>query len=75
MKALYVLASLVLAVLAWAGATVDFLLARISELPRPYLVPGRTFHAVFRITYSYLCRRPLHTETFRIREYPRYRTF
>lgn len=75
MKTLLLLPSLLVAIIAWAGAVVDFTLAKISEIPRPYLVPGRTFLAAFRTCQAYLSGQPLDLQTFRIRDYPRHKVF
>lgn len=75
MKALVFLISLLAACIAWTGALVDFVLANVSDLPRPHLVPGRTFIAAYRITRAYLLGEPLQLQTFRFREYPRQKCF
>lgn len=75
MKVLLFLPSLLVAIIAWAGAVVDFTLAKISEIPRPYLVPGRTFFAAFRTSQAYMMGQPLDLQTFRIRDYPRHKVF
>lgn len=75
MKALLFIASFLVAVVAWAAAVVDCLLARISEIPRPYLVPTRTFYAAYRASRAYLTGQRIDWQTFRIREYPRPKYF
>ena len=74
-KALFSLVSFVVAVIAWFVAAADFILAKLSDAPRPYLVPGRTFFAAYRATRAYLSGQPMNLHTFRIRDYPRYKYF
>lgn len=71
MKTLCFLASLLVAVVAWLGAVIDFSLARLADSRRAHLVPGRTFFATYRICRAYLMREPINLQTFRIRDYPR----
>jgi hypothetical protein len=71
MKTLLSLTSFLVATIAWVGAVIDMSLAKIAHTPRPYLVPARTFFAVYRVTQAYLRGDPLNLRTFRIREYPR----
>lgn len=75
MKTLRCLVAFSVAIIAWAVAVVDFILAKISTFPRPYLVPARTFFAAYRTCQAYLMGRPTHLETYRVREYPRYKYF
>ena len=73
MKALLTVSSFLVAAIAWCGAVVDFFLAKISEIPRPYLVPARTFVAAFHATRAYLTGQPV--DWHGIRAYPRRRCF
>lgn len=75
MKILFSIASFLVAVLAWCLAVLDYSLARMSEVPRSYLVPGRTFFATYRTTRAFLMGEPMNLETFRIRDYPRHKFF
>lgn len=75
MKALFFLASLLVALVAWAAAVVDSTFAWLVESPRSHLVPGRTFFAAYRICRAYLMREPINLQTFRIRDYPRQKGF
>lgn len=75
MKALVFLVSFLFALLAWAAAVVDYALAKVSLVQRPYLVPGRTFYAAFRVCGAYLRRQPIDRHSFRLRDYPHHRWF
>jgi len=75
MKPLLSIAAFLIALLAWAAAVVDFILAKMVEIPRPYLVPARTFYAVYRSCQAYLSGQSTDWQTFRIREYPRPKHF
>ncbi len=72
MKILFSLVSFLVAVAAWFGAVLDFLFAKLSDIPRPYLVPARTFLAAYRLSRAYLMGQRLDMQTFRIREYPQH---
>lgn len=64
-----------LALVAWLVAVVDFMLANISELPRPYLLPARVFRAAHYAIRAFIFGRRVRLQPFRIWRFPCYRPF
>lgn len=75
MKTLLSVIAILVAILAWVVAVVDYTLAKIAVFPRAHLVPARTFFATFYATRAYLNGYPVDLNSFRLRDYPRRQLF